>query len=440
MYAVVDIETTGSHPGHDHIIEIAVYLHDGREVTGEFCTLLNPGQNIPPFIARLTGISDQMVQDAPTFQEIAEKLKAILDGRIFVAHNVQFDHSFVKQSLARHGHEFDSEMLCTIKAGRSLVPGLSSYKLSSICRSLDIPLNNAHRAYADALATANLLTILNDKANGNLQAYLYRKEIRKNPSRISEELLDGLPSLPGLLQFTDDNGQIIMVAAASNIRKKAWALVKRFHHKKLLPLALESASVQYELTGSELLAQIRETMDCKHMPPRFNRKQKQYESRFGITDRINGNGSVTLKLEPYNEASIYHRVFASQNDARRILKEVAKKFNLPFGDDSQQVDLFVEPDTDYPNRLASAIEWLQTGRKNYLVQDKLMQTGEHVIFLIEDEKVNGYCHLQLGDSAHHLEELKNKMTRIENDPAIYRTVQRYISRGKSRKVIDIKTT
>jgi DNA polymerase-3 subunit epsilon len=135
MYAVVDLETTGSHPSHDNIIEIAVYLHNGESVTDQFCSLLNPGHPIPPFISKLTGITNEMVARAPSFSEIAQEISEFLSGRIFVAHNVQFDHSFLKQSLLRHGHDLECEMLCTIKAGRALVPGLASYKLSSLCKA-----------------------------------------------------------------------------------------------------------------------------------------------------------------------------------------------------------------------------------------------------------------------------------------------------------------
>lgn len=438
MYAVVDLETTGSHPSHDNIIEIAVYLHNGETVTDQFCSLLNPGHPIPPFISKLTGITNEMVADAPSFSDIAQQLSEFIKGRIFVAHNVQFDHSFLKQSLIRHGYDLEGEMLCTIKAGRALVPGLASYKLSSLCRSLDIQLINAHRAYADALATAHVLTVLNERANGNLQPYHYQKEARKNPSRIPEESLDALPSQAGILFFSAENGEILLVSGSSNIRKKAWSLVKRFHHKRLLPLATEATSVSYEITGSEILASVLEIQHCKVSKPKFNRSHKGYESRCVITDIVDDQGLLHLQITSHKPGENRYRTFSSNTEARKILKEAQKKFNIINEYNTGMSKLQLDDLPSHNQKSEKALEWISGGKKTVIVHDKLTQSGEHTLFWLEDEVVIGYTTLGVRETLPSHESLREQLILLPDDPAIYRTISRQVSRGKIRKITKVE--
>ncbi|MBC7449249.1 MAG: 3'-5' exonuclease, partial [Hymenobacteraceae bacterium] len=89
MYAIVDIETTGGQPTRDGITEIAIFKHDGHRIIDSYTTLVNPGHSVPAFIERLTGISTEMVRDAPSFPEVARKIVEFTEGCVFVAHNVR---------------------------------------------------------------------------------------------------------------------------------------------------------------------------------------------------------------------------------------------------------------------------------------------------------------------------------------------------------------
>ncbi|HWJ28027.1 MAG TPA: 3'-5' exonuclease, partial [Flavisolibacter sp.] len=129
MYAIVDIETTGGYAAANGIIEIAIQIFDGEKVVDEYETLINPDQNIPKYIQAFTGITNEMVQDAPRFEEVAEKVYTILQGNIFVAHNVNFDYSFVKNHLDYYGYNFSAKKLCTVRLARQIFPGLPSYSL-----------------------------------------------------------------------------------------------------------------------------------------------------------------------------------------------------------------------------------------------------------------------------------------------------------------------
>lgn len=136
--------------------EIAMFRHDGQAVVDSFQTLLNPDCPIPPFIQRLTGIYDHMVVEAPRFEDVATDILRVSEGAIFVAHNVAFDFNFVKKELDWVGHSFLRRTLCTVRTSRKIFPGLPSYSLGKLCRSLEIPVNHRHRAYGDAAATVQL--------------------------------------------------------------------------------------------------------------------------------------------------------------------------------------------------------------------------------------------------------------------------------------------
>lgn len=179
-FAVVDIETTGSTPQSAGITEIAIVIHNGVEVTGKFVTLINPRQKIPPFIVNMTGISDAMVANAPLFEEVAPQIFNLLNGRIFVAHNVSFDYSFVHYLLGKCGFQWSAPKLCTIKLSRRVFPGLEKYGLGSLTRDLGIRIEGRHRAWGDAAATAQVLTMAIEKEGMKpIHSLLAKKEPRK---------------------------------------------------------------------------------------------------------------------------------------------------------------------------------------------------------------------------------------------------------------------
>src|SRR6476620_6174063 len=160
MYAIVDIETTGGYAAANGITEISIQIFDGSNVVETFETLINPNQNIPRYIQAFTGITNEMVQDAPQFEDVAEKIFTLLQGNIFVAHNVNFDYSFVKNHLQFHGYTLNTKKLCTVRLSRQIFPGFPSYSLGNLCHSLGIDLENRHRAGGDAAATVTLFKLL----------------------------------------------------------------------------------------------------------------------------------------------------------------------------------------------------------------------------------------------------------------------------------------
>lgn len=163
MYAIVDIETTGGSAGNEKITEIAIITHDGKKIVDRYSTLLNPEKPIPEFIQRFTGITDYMVQNQPKFYEVAKDILELMEGKIFVAHNVNFDYSFVKYHLETAGYNLQAPKVCTIRTSRKVFPGLKKYGLGYLTRELGIKIEGRHRAGGDALATAQIMQLILQK-------------------------------------------------------------------------------------------------------------------------------------------------------------------------------------------------------------------------------------------------------------------------------------
>jgi DNA polymerase III epsilon subunit family exonuclease len=156
-YVVVDVETTGATPGRDRITEIAAYKISGGHIVDEFSTLVNPERPITPYIVNLTGITDEMVANAPVFSTICEKVVDFFGDAVFVAHNAPFDWRFINREIERVTNRNLANMrLCTVQMARRIVPGLVNYKLHTVADHFSIEIVDRHRAGGDAFATAKV--------------------------------------------------------------------------------------------------------------------------------------------------------------------------------------------------------------------------------------------------------------------------------------------
>jgi DNA polymerase III subunit epsilon len=160
LYAIIDIETTGQSSGNGKITEIAIFIHDGFQITDSYTSLINPECYIPGFITNLTGIDNEMVKTAPRFYEVARKIVELTQDTIFVAHNVSFDYKFIQEEFRRLGYDYQRKTMCTVRMGRKFLPGHKSYSLGKLCSELGISINGRHRAAGDALATVKLFELI----------------------------------------------------------------------------------------------------------------------------------------------------------------------------------------------------------------------------------------------------------------------------------------
>ncbi len=157
-FAVVDLETTGSVIGVDEIIEIGVVIVRANRVVESYETLVWTDRTIPPWVARLTGIHNRDLTGAPTFSDVAADVQSLLDGRVFVAHDIRFDLPFLSWEFVRRGLVPPQVTgLCTLQLSRQIWPDLTSRSLSDLARHFGVDHENPHRAAADAGATAGVL-------------------------------------------------------------------------------------------------------------------------------------------------------------------------------------------------------------------------------------------------------------------------------------------
>jgi DNA polymerase-3 subunit epsilon len=162
-YVIIDVETTGGKQPQHRITEIGAVKMINGEIVDTWSTLINPQRHISQFITKFTGISNEMVKDAPLFSEVADNLSGFMQNCVFVAHNVNFDYGFFKQEFQRIDRNFKMPKLCTVREMRKYYPGLKSYSLGNLCENFDIPLHSHHRALCDAEAAAELLKMIHQK-------------------------------------------------------------------------------------------------------------------------------------------------------------------------------------------------------------------------------------------------------------------------------------
>ncbi|HKZ02140.1 MAG TPA: exonuclease domain-containing protein [Pyrinomonadaceae bacterium] len=161
-FVVVDVEATGAKTPPNRIIELGAYrIHQGQ-IVDTFLTLVNPEIPIPRFVMALTGISNEMVKDAPLFAEVVPRWLGFVSEAVLVAHNAPFDTSFLNHEISRvyPGHRMVNPHLCTVKLSRQAIPGLDNYRLDTIADHFSIPIVSRHRAGSDALATAHIFLLL----------------------------------------------------------------------------------------------------------------------------------------------------------------------------------------------------------------------------------------------------------------------------------------
>ncbi|WP_313270614.1 3'-5' exonuclease [Epilithonimonas vandammei] len=288
MYTVIDIESNGAPFRKESIIEIAIYRFDGHEITDQFISLVNPESEISAFVQKLTGITSKMVLTAPKFHEIAKRVVEITQDSILVGHNIDFDYRMLRQSFKRLGYEFTINTLDTIPLAKKLIPDEKSYSLSKLCKSIGIPLSEAHRASGDARATLDLLKLLmiKDQNNEIIQSQQEENHAKNYINKI-QILTEDLPNERGILYFQNSEGKIIYSDVVEDLYKSAKKIFDSDKAKYKI-LQDETEKISYELTGTDLIAKL--MMQNKGI-------QKRQQLTFGLFYRKNKYILEKIKLQ-----------------------------------------------------------------------------------------------------------------------------------------------
>jgi DNA polymerase III subunit epsilon len=323
VYAIIDIETTGTSALFGKITEIAVFIHNGNEVTDSFASLVNPECYIPWNITRLTGISNEMVAEAPKFYEVAKKIVEMTAGKIFVAHNVMFDYSFVKEEFKRLGYDYRRKLLCTVKLSRKLLPGHRSYSLGNICADLGININGRHRAAGDAFATIKLFELLLSR-NAVNKTNLFSVQAHG----LLKEKIDTIPGKPGVYYFFDNSNTIIYIGKSNDIHQRVLSHLSNAKTKKAIEMRNSIANISWEETGSELIALLLESSEIKKHKPLFNRMQRRSANNWGLFSFEDENGYLNLAVKSIEADEIPVTSFHFRQEGTDLLHNIAEKYEL----------------------------------------------------------------------------------------------------------------
>lgn len=398
-FAIVDIETTGGYASANGITEIAVYIHNGSKVTRKFETLVNPQQDIPRYITSLTGISNEMVEDAPLFEDIADELYQLLDGKIFVAHNVNFDFSFIKHHFDAVGYELRSNKLCTVRLSKKVFPNQASYSLGNLCRSLEINIENRHRAGGDAMATVKLFEKILDN-NGLLHIQQSLKKGSKEqylPMHLSKDDIDRLPYTPGVYYFHNQKGKVIYVGKAKNLK---YRVRSHFAHngsgRQKQEFVRNIHKISFAECATDLMAHVLETIEIKRLWPPYNSSQKRIDFLYALYLFEDRRGYKRLAIDRKRKNLQPVHTFSLLVEGHRILNKLIEEHKLSphlcFIDKTKGVnmgDLDLDKPSVYNRRVEKALKSLSDELPTYLLVDKAISDEERSCILIERGKFYG---------------------------------------------------
>lgn len=331
LYAVVDIETTGGYAAAHGITEIAIKIHDGETVIDSYETLINPHQHIPIHIQALTGIDNEMVADAPDFRSVADEIYNLLANKTFVAHNVNFDYSFVRHHLEACGYTLNAKKLCTVRLSRKIFPGFASYSLGKLCNSLGIQLNNRHRAGGDADATAILLGKLIAQDHDGLITQTLKKTSKEQtlPPNLHRSEIDKLPNTPGVYYFKDEKGKVVYVGKAKQLKKRVCTHFSGNSSSLQRQNFLKSIhTIDFKTCGTELMAFILEAAEIKKLWPENNRAMKRFEQKYSLYYFEDQNGYIRLGIDKYRKNGSVLYSFNNLLEGHQLLRTIATDHQL----------------------------------------------------------------------------------------------------------------
>jgi DNA polymerase-3 subunit epsilon len=446
VYAIIDIETTGGNASRERITEIAIFIHDGIKVVNEYSTLVNPECKVPPFVARLTGISDEMLKDAPKFFEVARNIVEITEGCTFVAHNAAFDYSFVKQEFLNLGYKYKRPVLCTVKMSRKLLPGYKSYSLGTLCNNLGIQITSRHRAAGDALATVKLFERLL-----SVDPTLNQIPTDGMHDKLDRSVFNRLPTAAGIYYFHDENGKLIYIGKSKNIHARVLSHFQNSSTSRAIEMRSNTAGISYEETGSELIALLLESDEIKKHKPVYNRLQRRTSYKYGLYSFKTQSGYQVIQIEKIKSTGSPHTVFSSFDEALVVVHKMASKYNLCqklcglyqnhgacFQHSIGQCDgacIGIEPSDSYNLRVESALAEFHHKWTDMAIIDHGRNEDELSVVLVENNVFAGFGWMPKENGLNDPQQIKEYIKRYNDNRDIQQIIKGFLNSGKALKIL-----
>lgn len=453
MFTVVDIETTGGTARSHKIIEVAIVTFDGKQIVDTYATLINPKKYVPPFITSLTGISNEMIEDAPTFEEVADVILERTKDKIFVAHNVNFDYSFLKQEFSILGVNFDRKRLCTVRLAKKIMPGFRSYSLGTLTNQLGITIHDRHRALGDAEATAEVLKLLIENDGNDFINYSLKKTSREAtlPANLPKEVFNNLPEKSGVYYFHNDKGKVVYVGKAKNIKSRILGHFtgessngKRLFHESI-------HNISFELTGNELVALLLESREIKRLWPEYNRIQKYTAKNHGLYQYADRNGYKRLTISKTQPGSKPIASFRNFQDGRSFVHNLTTKFKLcpklcglqksteacfdhKLGSCDGACNGAITANY-YNKRFELALESIEEEKKTYAIIGNGREAEEKTLVLVENGVYLGHGFTEYNVSANTFVELKDRITTYPDNQDIQKILNMHLTHTHKDNIV-----
>jgi DNA polymerase-3 subunit epsilon len=452
LYAILDIETTGGQFNEEGITEIAIYKFDGHEIVDQFISLVNPEIPIQPFVVKLTGINNAMLQSAPKFFEVAKRIIEMTTDCVLVAHNADFDYRILRTEFRRLGYHFTLKTLCTVELSKKLLPEQPSHSLGKLVRALGIPMADRHRASGDAMATVKLFKMLLDKdLEKEIIKDFIKLKIEKGIAPKLVDILNGLPTVTGVYYIHNQSGNLIYIGKSKNIKKRVNQHFTGITNSAK-KIQLEVYTVTYEETGSELVALLKESEEIKKNKPKYNRAQRKSIFQWALYAEMDESGYLNLKLQKADGRKKEITSFTSLQEGKNSLFRITEKFNLCqkytglyqtkaacFQYKIKECDgacVGVISTVEYNLRVAAFIANNSFQNQNMVIVDKGRSINERSAVLVENGVYKGYTFYDLNYQITNIEILKNIIIPMQSNRDTRNIIQGHVRRNNGFKIIN----
>ncbi len=445
-FAVIDVETTGLSPKVERLTEIAIVVLEDGQVVEEYSTLINPEKSIPYHITQLTGINNQMVQNAPFFYEIAKKIVELTESCTFVAHNASFDYRFIQAEFARYGYDYQRKVLDTVKLARKLMPGFPSYSLGNLSRQLGIKIENRHRALGDALATVEVFRMIM-----GVRSNVSDLNVKGLHTHLDKKVLESLPHETGVYYFFNDKQELIYIGKSNNIHSRVYSHLNNTTTRKAMEMREKICNIDFELCGSELVALLMESAEIKRHLPIYNRAQRRTNFQWGIFDDMDSMGYRSLKIfktsdRPDVPINVYTSKLSAQSELERWteLNELCQKVNGLYQSTGacfhyaikqcKGACIGIESPESYNERVESMMNVFQYENANMLIIEPGRNASEKSVILIESNVYRGFGFVGVEELDQPIEIIKS-LIKPQTDNKDVAVIIRGFLRNKSPEAI-----